>query len=98
MCTSHTKERRPHSSIVQAESKERSWQAFEKNNILIYNPEWAERKDFEWIWPTEGDLFSATCFWCLSKLSVKYEGKKASEIHAKAKKHHAILNKQATIT
>lgn len=72
-----------------------------KKRHTHYNPEWVKLKDFEWIRPTEGDNFSATCFWCPAKISVKYEGRNALEIHAKTKKHQVILlnkQKQAAIT
>ncbi len=71
-----------------------------KKRYTSYNPDWAKLSDFEWVRPTQGDHFSATCVLCPAKISVKYEGKNALEIHAKTKKHLVVLSnkqKQAAI-
>ena len=72
------------------------------------NPNWAKLSEFEWVRPTQGDHFFShmlfvsvfLCFLCPAKISVKYEGKNALEIHAKTKKHQVVLSnkrKQAAI-
>uniref|UniRef100_A0A8C2HMQ0 Uncharacterized protein n=1 Tax=Cyprinus carpio TaxID=7962 RepID=A0A8C2HMQ0_CYPCA len=62
-----------------------------KKRFTTYNSDWAKRENFsEWVRPTQGDPFSATCVLCPAKISVKYEGKTALENHAKTKKHQSF--------
>lgn len=70
--------------------------ATKKKRHVTFNSDWTKKETFaEWVRPTQGDPFSATCIVCPAKVIVKYEGKMALDNHAKTKKHQtAILNKR----
>ena len=38
-----------------------------KKRFTSYNPDWAKLSEFEWVRPTQGDHFSATCVLCPAK-------------------------------
>ena len=67
--------------------------AAKKKRYTVYNADWVKMDNFsEWVRPTQGDPFSATCILCPAKIVVKHEGRFALDTHEKTKKHQAVVS------